>query len=321
MPIRSNLCSLTCWSVLVCAVAHPASAQPAPDEDANGPDLQAREATLRRGGVQIEPDGARGTSEPNNGWAIPALAVPDYRPNPSDLLREGAAIQRRQGRLFGSPGGASVFVFDRVPGQATPVPMIVMPSVRLAEMERMLVTRESDTTFMVTGEAFVYHGRNYLMPRRFSMVAQEDVIPEEPVPVTTGGDAAEELIRSLRAEIEEPEARQRPVRLPRREIARDGELVTAKLGRVRRSPLGGWEFVTDNGVDAGKTGESRTDDAPLRLLPCLLLESIEEVVTDAVRGVKIVLSGTVHVYDGQSFLLPSTYRLVRADSEGLASGR
>ena len=65
----------------------------------------------------------------------------------------------------------------------------------------------------------------------------------------------------------------------------------------------------------------RDEDTPLTLLPCLLLESIESSVADLAKGGEVLMSGTVHVYDGRVFLLPSSYRLARREQTGLSSGQ
>jgi hypothetical protein len=281
---------------------------------------EQRDGQLERGGVDVapEPGDAKGIDAAD--WAIPALAVPDYKPLASELLREGAMIHRRQGRLLGSPGGGRVFVFDELEGQPTPAPMIVMPSVRLTEMERLLTSREGNVTFLLTGETFVYQGRNYVLPAGFTTLEKAQQEAEEGAREVQGGDETGRLIESLRAEAEADRAGERRRLLPRRELARDGEMITSKRGRVRRSGLGGWEFITDNDVSGG-TGRPGDEATPHVLLPCLLLESIERDIGDTGKGEQLVLSGTIHVYEGEGYLLPSSYRLVRPDAEGLSSGQ
>ena len=280
---------------------------------------EARDNQIRRGGVQVDPSGIPVGPPELDEWAIPALAVPNYRPKPSELLREGAFVHRKQGRLFGTSGGGRVFVFDAIEGEPTPAPMILMPSIRLAEMERVHASRDTNTTFLITGKAYVYKARNYLLPRSFTTLELSEEAEREPEEEITGGDETVDLINALRAETEPNSERPRRRGNSQREIARDGEVLTAQQGRVRRSISGGWEFVTDNGAEP-RRGQRR-GAAPAVLLPCLLLESIEPLITDPVNGTEIVMSGMIHVYDGESYLLPSAYRLVRRDVEGLSSGR
>ncbi|CAE7826336.1 unnamed protein product [Symbiodinium necroappetens] len=303
----------------------PALGQGAADTTSEEEILDGAERADRvgRGALEVRPDGTTGMGEDLSDWAIPALAVPDFRPRASDLIREGAVVNQRQGRLVGSTGGGHVFVFDEDENGFAPAPMIVMPSVRLMEMERVLSTRDSVVTFLITGEVFVYKGRNYLNPERFSTLAIEQEKQDEAAAQQTqvrGGDDVEGLIDSLRAQAEHEEA-QASRGTARRGFARDGELIVSKLGRMRRSTLGGWEFVPENDADDMGPGARAGDDAPLTLLPCRLLESMEQHIGDTDRGGVFVLSGTVHAYAGESYLLPTMYRLVRETETGLASGR
>jgi len=301
-----------------------ASAQSADDQRA--PEEQATPTEqIQRGGVELQPTPSDADREGGHAvnWAIPALAVPDYKPKASDLLREGALVHRMQGRLLGSPGGGRVFVFDQVEGQPAPAPMIVMPSVRLTEMERLLSSRTAGVTFLVTGEAFVYHGRNYLLPSGFTTRQREleKEQAEQTPDGSQGDDEAGELIEALRQQAQNrPDSRSAPG-TPRRQIARDGDMVVAERGRVRRGGSGGWEFVRDTDATTGVRPDARDEQGPHVLLPCLLLEAIEGEIGDENRGAELVMSGAVHVYDGRSYLLPTSYRLVRDDVEGLSSGQ
>jgi len=285
-----------------------------------------RSERIRRGGVEAMPAAMPSEGTAQTEWAIPALAVPDYRPRASELIREGAVVFRRQGRLLGATGGGRVFVFDKGEQGETPAPMIVLPSIRLLEMERVLDARDSTVTFLLTGEVFVYRGRNYILPSQFTTLAIERAKAEEEVETTTtkhveGGDDVADLIESLRSEAEDREdARADGGRS--QGVARDGSLIVSKRGRVRRSTLGGWEFLVDNDADDASRGSRRADDdAPVTLLPCLLLELIEQEVGDSDRGGEFIMSGTVHAYAGESYLLPSMYRIVRPAEGGLTSGR
>lgn len=314
-------------SLLLASIfASPSLAQDAPDAPAEAEEIldgSERADRVGRGALEVRPDGATSMDEDLSDWAIPALAVPDFRPRPSDLIREGAVVNQRQGRLVGSTGGGHVFVFDEDENGYAPTPMIVMPSMRLMEMERVLSTRESVVTFLITGEVLVYKGRNYLNPDRFSTLAIEQEKQDEAAAhqaEVRGGDDVEGLIDSLRAQAEHEESESTRV-TARRGFARDGELIVSKRGRMRRSTRGGWEFVPENDVEDARPGARDDSDAPLVLLPCRLLESMEQHIGDTDKGGVFVLSGTVHGYAGDSYLLPSMFRLVRDSETGLASGR
>ena len=323
---RTILVSVSALVLGISGLTCPCSAQSVPNPDEEILDGAARANRDSRGAMFIRPDGAMEMGTDLEAWAIPALAVPDFRPRASELLREGAVLHKAQGRLMGSPGGGRVYVFDEDEDGLAPPPMIVIPGVRLMEMERLLSTRYSKVTFLLTGEVFVYHSRNYIQPTRFTTLTIESEDGDETAAggasVVTGGDDVQNLISSLKADADREEEREgRGVNALHGGLGRDGELLVSKRGRVRRSSLGGWEFYLDNDAGDTRANAKNDDDAPLILLPCRLLEAIEDSIDDNERGAEFLLSGTVHVYSGESYLLPSMFRVVRPSESGLSSGR
>ncbi len=318
--------------VRVCAVAVcqlglalPSAAQDPPDADEEILDGEDRSARDARGVMPVRPDGSPGSEADLKEWAIPSLAVPDFRPRASELLREGTVLHQMQGRLIGSTGGGRVYVFDEDENGSALAPMIVIPTVRLMEMERVLSTRDTTVTFLLTGEVFVYRGRNYIHPMRFTTLAieknKQDQQTDDAARVL-GGDDVEDIISALQADAQRNEEREsRGVIAPKYGLGRDGDMVVSKRGRVRRSTLGGWEFLIDNDVEDARDRFQDDADTPYMLLPCQLLESIEAVIDDSDRGAELVLSGTVYVYSGESYLLPSMFRVLRPSESGLTSGR
>lgn len=80
------------------------------------------------------------------------------------LLREGTFLTSRRGRMVRSSAGDWEYVFDAdAQGNADPA-MVLMPCLNLAGMEKTAEKRGESTTFTVTGQVFVYHNRNYLLP-------------------------------------------------------------------------------------------------------------------------------------------------------------
>ncbi|HBS28832.1 MAG TPA: hypothetical protein DEB06_05140, partial [Phycisphaerales bacterium] len=93
------------------------------------------------------------------------------RPSPGDLVREGAFLLNRRGRVVQADDLTWVFVFDAdAEGRAEP-PMVLLPSLRLTELERLVASREETVTLRLSGMALVYRGRNYLLPTLFHTVA------------------------------------------------------------------------------------------------------------------------------------------------------
>jgi len=76
--------------------------------------------------------------------------------------------------------------------------------------------------------------------------------------------------------------------------------MTARRGRVVRSGSGESTFV----VDAGTAGA--VAEAPMTLLPCTNLSTIESLAERLGESATFTISGQVTVYQGRNFLLPTT---------------
>ena len=87
-------------------------------------------------------------------------------------------------------------------------------------------------------------------------------------------------------------------------LMREGTTVLSRRGSLRRDRGGAWVFV----FDSDATGLA---DPPLTLLPCLLLERIENHVRRTGDNVPVLLSGQVYVFEGRNYLMPSVYRIPR----------
>ncbi|MGQ0628161.1 MAG: hypothetical protein ACT4PL_08700 [Phycisphaerales bacterium] len=103
----------------------------------------------------------------------PSAPSPPAAQPPGRLLREGSVLVSRRGRMVKTRAGEWAFVFDSDGTGKADVPMILQPCLRLAEMERIALSGQSGTgtattaeavTFTVSGQVFVYKGRNYLLP-------------------------------------------------------------------------------------------------------------------------------------------------------------
>jgi len=83
------------------------------------------------------------------------------------LKREGQFIITRRGQLARpDEGGAApwMFVFTSDGQAMADPPMLLMPCRQLETMERIAEQRGMDVTFIVSGQVYVYHNRNYLLP-------------------------------------------------------------------------------------------------------------------------------------------------------------
>jgi hypothetical protein len=108
-------------------------------------------------------------------------------------------------------------------------------------------------------------------------------------------------------------------------LVREGVLLSARAGRLIRAK-GGWAFVYDRDADAeaGRASEQTAEqaaagrsliDRPIRVMPGLLLESMERTMGRYEGEVRFSLSGQVYVYEGENWLLPTMY-LVEIDRTG-----
>jgi hypothetical protein len=94
---------------------------------------------------------------------------------------------------------------------------------------------------------------------------------------------------------------------------REGTAIQSRRGKITRDAAGAWLFV----FDADATGDDTADasgggggsDPPMRLLPCLLLEKIEDYARRAPPTAPVLISGEVFLYNGRNYLLPTVYRL------------
>lgn len=83
------------------------------------------------------------------------------------LLREGSFMASRRGRMVRSSSGEWVFTFDSdTQGKSDP-PMILMPCLNLMAMEKVAERAGEALTFSISGQVFVYHAKNYLLPTMY----------------------------------------------------------------------------------------------------------------------------------------------------------
>ncbi|MBY0309134.1 MAG: hypothetical protein K2Q09_10370, partial [Phycisphaerales bacterium] len=84
-------------------------------------------------------------------------------------------------------------------------------------------------------------------------------------------------------------------------LIRENTFITQRRGRMTRSMTNEWVFTMD--ADAkGARGEPA-----MVLMPCLNLQNMEKAVERSGEGTSFTLSGTVYVYKGRNYLLPSMF--------------
>lgn len=229
--------------------------------------------------------------------------------------------------------GGWLYVFDAdAQGDAEP-PMVLLPCLRLMEMERLVSAKQETVTFQVSGQVTAYQGRNYLLVTYFTTLASEELRPSPPPPATerTPGAAspkkdpsASELIE--RAKPDDRRAGHKPgsgtpnsgasagapgeAPAESGRMLREGLTVASRKGRIQRGVGGAWVFMPDNG--AGKTDIA---DPAMILQPCLNLERLEQLIGDRGDRIMLSVSGQVFAYQSRNYLLPTVYR-VEPDREG-----
>ena len=90
--------------------------------------------------------------------------------------------------------------------------------------------------------------------------------------------------------------------LPQPKLRREGEFIPLRRGRIARSPDASQVMFV---FDADSTEGS---DAPMFIMPCKTLESMEDIVAE--QGDKVVfrLAGQVFTYRGANYLLPTVMK-------------
>ncbi len=88
------------------------------------------------------------------------------------------------------------------------------------------------------------------------------------------------------------------------DLKREGQFVVLRRGRMMRATGGAspWLFVFD-------ADRNNLDDPPMYLMPCRMLEDMEQIVEDRGEAVPFIISGQVFVYKNANYLLPTLMKL------------
>jgi hypothetical protein len=106
---------------------------------------------------------------PSTAPALPSGAAADSATTGTKLVREGTFITARRGRMTRSVTGEMLFTFDGdARGRSEPA-MVLMPCMNLQGMERIVERAGESITFTLSGQVFVYRGRNYLLPTLYQV--------------------------------------------------------------------------------------------------------------------------------------------------------
>jgi hypothetical protein len=102
----------------------------------------------------------------------PALDQTTGKPVPpnfpmSTVIREGEYLPDRTGRLTKTADGQFEFSFDSDGKALQDPPVIILPNLKLMQMENAVNASSRDLKFRISGQVTEYKGRNYILIDKF----------------------------------------------------------------------------------------------------------------------------------------------------------
>jgi len=272
---------------------------------------------------------------PTSPPALDAVDLDVTRPSIAPLLREGSQIQSVHGTLREhAPSGTWRFTRNPEADAASDAPryeFIMLPNTHLSEMQHVVRSADDQrVTFQITGEVFIYDGRNYLLVSFPPRVVSEEAVSQRgerdgPEPDEAGDDSdrprsAAEIMRDLERETgpvgrtpaaprtERDRERRQGARSDTERLLPENTSIQLRRGRIGRDAGGAWQFI----FDADASGQA---DPPMTLMPCQLLHRIERHARRAGSSAPVLISGRVFTYGGRNYLLPTAFQIPRERSE------
>ncbi len=269
---------------------------------------------------------AEPTSRPDGSGELPATApAGETSPVPTagyrlPLLREGSQLVGVTGLMQRDAStGSWHLLLNPLTERAPRYELIVLPCTLLGEIERISDSVPGPgVVFEVTGQVYVYRGRNYFLPTHAPRVTGYQQSPPQTqdaaeAETERASDADDDSVEAILRQLERavgPVARSTATdvapapAMGSTKLLREGAVLLDRRGRLRRDEGGAWMFVFD--ADAGGLA-----DPPMILLPCLLLERMEQYARIVGSAPPLLVSGHAHVYGGRNYLLPTVYRIPR----------
>lgn len=187
--------------------------------------------------------------------------------------------------------------------------LFILPGPLLEELERIVeMTPEgSDVTFELSGRVYVFQNFNYLQLSQPPFLVEH--LPQPVAPAATSTDNADDIIKRLEERAgtvprRDPSAGPRGAAPVKRTTAREGNVVLWRRGSIRRTASGSYQFV----FDADAKGLA---DPPATLQPCLMLGRLAPYARRTGSASTVLLSGRIHMYRGQRYMMPTMYRVPR----------
>lgn len=311
------------------ALAGPAVAQP------TSPKQEELPAFERGAGEAVAPVGAVATQGGGLDTRLSSLP-PDFDVPGAQVVPEGTYLPRVVGRAVRTARGEVVFAPDATQppefstGLPSPLPlMVLLPNVRRDQLgsallddplsiasEPVAAATSAPKPYAVGGQVYLYHGRSYLLCSTFAAVGEpsKTETPASSIAAETPSSAVDQLISDLEKASQERRVLTPGVQPRRRErqddtviaAVTDGSVLTNKRGRLVALPEEGGclAFTIDNDPDS--PGAS-----PMLLLPCQVLEEIENVVAARGPEVTVRMSGRIVASGSKAALLPVFFQVER----------
>lgn len=250
------------------------------------------------------------------------------------VLPEGSFLSERRGILVPVGDRDWGFVFDADANGDAERPMLLQPSLRLAEMVRLRASRHRTATFVVSGRVMIHHGVNVLMPVEARLVPTEGagVSAEAEAEKTKEAnrvldpDTSDSSIDALLARIDAARGEQDnaiagsalgdAAAQARGDLVPEGTNLVSMRGRIVRNDTGRLVFARE-----GDSGPLNASAGEMVLLRCRNLEALEQLWQRHSDRFAVFVSGPVTVFEGSNYLLPLMYVVESRQSGELNSAQ
>lgn len=230
------------------------------------------------------------------------------RPGKGRLLPEGSVIISHAAIMHRSPvmPGMWEIVLDPGERQREPIRMLALPNRILERVEQTMGTTGGMASMTVSGRVFVYKRANYIMltvPPR-NIVALEVPATDQEAQSTGNATADDRSVSWAPTPETAAASGPRANRFGRKQgddydhLRPEGSFIMSRRGRLDRTGGSGhWLFVFES-------DELGTADPPVVVLPCALLERMEQRAQATGDASEFIMSGEIYTYGQMNYLLP-----------------
>jgi len=252
-------------------------------------------------------------------------------------LAEGAFVLDRLGSIVRGPNELLIFVPDKTTRQPGEGPVLLMPNRTLEQLESEWTGQQIE----LSGEIFDYHHRNQLLISAYRLAPEQSAQPPQPkaqenpadlsTPNTSDDEPpsleADPEVRDLLKELnlgstkstdDSAPAHHRletpPIQPARRsQVAvtdtmggyNEGTLILRRESRMIRNSTGAWTVIFD------QDDTQAPDTIELIVEPCRMLMRMETIAMETGDAGRLLVSGRVYTYKGNSYILPTLIQRVR----------